>query len=288
MYYAVIIDETNRDSFLPQDGKEMTELADLWIGAVDDETDTACGILGADYITEEDGSPAFMIRVFSVSEQYEMKSVGDVLFRDLFDNAFALHCFAVFATEFIGEGEDELKTFLLENGFFEEDKKMPLYELSISDIKVRRPESELGCLLLSDLSEQQWEVFAEETEDYSFPLMDRSRYDRNLSVFLVDDDAVIQGGMLFSMRDDTVFVEGLAPYGSDEELLINDLVFWGSEGVKKRFGADARIKLYLPGDGRYRTMLLNLTGHKAVKLGELVNFTFEVPVSGGIVYEDPE
>ena len=61
---ATIIDESNRQVFFP-DGNEPAGCS-LFIGAVHEETDTACGILGVDS-TEDSG---IAIRYLYVAEEY--------------------------------------------------------------------------------------------------------------------------------------------------------------------------------------------------------------------------
>lgn len=201
-----------------------------------------------------------------------------MLLRFLQDLAADLECSAVFFSEVFSEEQGELQELLLRLGFFAEDVQLPLYEFSLSDVCVKKQKSEAGCVTLAELTPEQWKDFVRETDTYDFELSQPGDYEKDLSVFLVDDDGNVEAGLLFSKREEVLFAEAVAAYGSDEGCLINDLILWAREGAKKRLAPDTRVQVFLPARGTYRQLLMDATNKKAKKTGSLINYTYEVPV----------
>ena len=275
MYTPVLIDNENSALFLPDmelDG------ADFWLGMVEAETGEAAGILGADYI-QEDGVLSLSIGYIRVPEDETQRAVKAALIEYLLYLAYELGCASVYDAEMIAEnGDDSAEALLSDLGFFEDEKTLPLYSFNLNDLNVRKTKSDCGFLMLSEISDQQWDGFVRRSDDYSFSVMDIEDYDPALSLFLCGDDRDLEAGILFREREDVLFVEVIAPYGSDEEALINDMIYWGMDRAKKKFGASKDIQLYLPNDRTYRDVLMKVTGDKAKITGRLVNFVYDVPV----------
>ncbi len=276
MFCSVLIDQDNKDLFLP--GMDLSE-ADLWVGVVEEETSTACGLLGADYVPEEKERFSLSVTYLQMPKEVRKKGALETLFAFVVRAAYELSCVAVYEAESVdfdaGDGTGET---LLKLGFRQEEKSVPLYSFFLWDISIKTTMTEFGCLRLSDISRQQWESFCEESDGYSFSVMERETYDEHLSLFLVDDDRHLQGGILFRMRGEILFVEVLAPYGGYEQALINDLIYWGSEEAKIRLGREQQVQMYLPESKVYHQILMEVTKGEAKKIQSLTNFIYELPV----------
>ena len=279
MFFGVFVDEDNKEMFLDGIDSATLESADVWIGLVKEETDTACGVMGAESLYDKRNKLALAIRYVKVAEDYNEQEVVTEMLRFLCDIAADLKCSTVsFTKEVAEEGEDKTVELLSKIGFFTEDKKYPKYGFKVSDITVWDLESDTGSLTLNRLSDDQWKEFVEETKEYSFEVTKPSDYDGNLSVFLTDGRKDVQGGMLLSNREDKLFVDGIAAYGRDEEALLNDLVYWGREGAKKKYSADTEVDIILPAEKTYQNTLMKVTGNKAARVAKLMRFTYDVPV----------
>ena len=279
MFFGVFIDDNNKEMFLEGIDSATLGSADVWVGLVKEETDTACGVLGARSVIDNRNKLALSIRYVKVAEDYNERDVVTGLLRFLCDIAADIRCSTVsFTKEVPEEGEDKTVQLLSEIGFFSEDKKYPKYGFKVSDITVWDLESDTGSTTLGRLSEDQWKGFVEDTKDYSFSVSKPSDYDENLSVFLTDDKKDVQGGMLLSDRGDRLFVDGIAAYGSDEAALINDLVYWGRESAKKKYGQETEVNIILPADRTVQQTLMKVTGNKAERVAKLTRFTYDVPV----------
>ncbi len=150
----------------------------------------------------------------------------------------------VMALSVVPDEEDDRAGFFSGLGFFEEDRKLSLYQFVVSDVKIKKTMTGLGCLNPADLTDEQWKNFAMEASVYDFVIADREYYDPRTSVFLVDDDDNIQAGLLTSVRDKALFIEGVAAYGSDEGALTNDLIYWVSDAAKKCHSKDTLVYIH--------------------------------------------
>lgn len=279
MFFGVFIDDDNKDMFLEGIDPSVLDSADLWIGLVKEETDTACGVLGAESVFDKRDKLALSIRYVKAAEDYNERDVVTELLRFICDIAADIKCSTVsFAKEVPEDGEDTTVQLLSEIGFFAEEKRYPRFGFKVSDITVLDTESDTGSVLLNRLSDEQWKDFVKETEDYSFAVTDPSDYDGTLSVFLTDERKKVQGGLLVSDSEDRLFVDGIAAYGSDEEALINDLAYWGREGARKKCGQEKEVDIILPSDRSIQQNLMKLTGNKAKRIARLTRFTYDVPV----------
>jgi hypothetical protein len=280
-FAATLVDNENRGVFITPLSEDAKNSSDIFIGLYEEESDTACGVMAVDAVSDEsDESVALSVREMIIDQAYKCPEAERELFSFLQEAAMTAGCSAVFSSEYVPSvDEEERIAFYESQGFFEEEKRLPLYEFELSDVNAKDPVTGLGCLNLSDLSKDQWEAFAVEASKYSFEIMDRDYYDPKTSVFLVDDERSLQAGLLTSIRDGALFIEGIAAYGSDESALINDLVCWGTSAAQKGHKKDENIYMYMFSNRIYNNMLKGVTGGKVRKIGNLVNFTYEVPVS---------
>ncbi len=280
MLYAVLVDDDSKSMFLPDaDDIEVGE-DDIFVGLVDDETDTACGVLGAQPVSDGEDHIAITITFIRIAPGYEDRGGEKILINMLLDVAGALGCSAVHcAGQFLNDTDDNNEALLSELGFYPEEEKVSIYTFSVEDVKANDPESDLACVKLSDLKHEQWEDFVEETTDYDFFLLEPELYEKDLSIFLTDDNKKVQAGVLLSVDGKVLFVDAIAAYGRDQKLLINDLIRWSSDGAKKRLPGDTQVDIFLPSSRAYRDILMAATDKRAKKVGNLMTYTYETPVS---------
>ena len=274
MLYAAYVDDDNRELFSPV---IEDDTADVLIGLLDDETNKACGVLGAESVADGEDGHGLDILFISIAEGYEGRDGEKILVTFLMDLAVELECSAVSCTGVFEDGDDNSK-LLTSLGFYPEEEKLSRYSFLLSDISVEEPKSELGCRHLSELDEDQWEDFLYETYDSGMVVTEPGDYDKDISVFLVDDVDTVQATILMGKRDTVLFVEGVAAYGSDEEALVNDLIFWSTDSAKRSFSGDTELGIFLPVGRIYRDIIMAKTDNKAKKTGSLMTYTFETPM----------
>ena len=137
------------------------------------------------------------------------------------------------------------------------------YDFKLGDLCVKESKSSLGCLPLADLTEAQWEQFLRDTEEFSFTPEDRSAYNGRISVFMVNDEDTILGGLLVTASDREISVRGIASFGYNDAAIYNDLVFWADYTAQKRFGPDTTVHISLPEDPVCIRILMEDTGYRA-------------------------
>ncbi len=282
-FAATLIDDENREAFTAPLNADVMEECDIFLGLYEEESDTACGVLCAAVVPDGDEEKerfALSVREIFIAEGFRSDQAETALLRYLQEIAALYDCSAVFVPEYVSENDkDDREALFLSLGFYREDKKLPLYEIKTSDIKVSDNKSGFGCLNIQDLSDEQWKQFAAGASDYSFEITDRGYYDPKTCIFLIDDDGNIQAGLLTGLRDGDLYVEGIAPFGGDEETLVNDLVFWERDALKKHYKNDGSVFMYMIANRSYNELLKELTDGREKRIGSLVNFTCEVPVS---------
>lgn len=280
IFAATLVDDENRGVFVTPLSEKTKEECDLFVGLYEEQSDTACGVMAIAAVPEdEDGKVSLSAREVIIDDAYKSPEAEETLIRFLQEMAEEGECSAVYLSEYIPEeNSKERAEFMEDLGFFVDDKKLPLYEFSLSDIRDGKPMTEMGCVNVSDLSNAQWEYFVGEATASGLYIMERDYYDAKTSVFLVDDDDVVQAGLLTTIRDEALFIEGIAAYGSDEGSLIEDLVYWATSAAKKKMGKDTTVYLYMFFDRTHNMMLKDFTRGRAKKIGNLTGFTFEVPV----------
>ena len=276
---ATIIDDDNRDVFCSPLSEETARDCDIFIGLYEQETDTACGVLAAAAVPDgDDERVALSMREYFIADGYDCYEARKTMLRYLQEIAGLYGCTAVFVPEYIEEGDDEHRKELLSDmGFYEEDKVLSLYKIKVSDVKQIYDSGKKACLNLSGLSDKQWEQFVSEALVYSFDIEDRDYYDPETSIFLTDNEGNIEGGILAGIRDGNLYIEGIAPFGGDEETLIKELVASEYDAIKNKWRGKA-IYMYMLSNRIYNRILKEVTDGKAERIGSLVNFTYEVPV----------
>ncbi len=278
-FATTLIDDSNKDIFLIPLSEEAKEEADLFLGLYEEESDMACGVLAATTLKDEDDKMVLSVRELILDEKFKGPEAMTELIRGLQDVAIAADCSAVYHSEYIPEGDEEGKAdFFAGLGFYEEEKKLPLYEFKPSAIKAKTPQTDMECIPLSELTKKQWNQFKKETADYGFGLSDMTYYDQDMSCFLVDQNDNVQAGLLSTVRDGDLYLEAIAAYGPDEMALLNDMAFWLFGNIRTVLSPKATIYMYLFSEKMQAKLLFAFTGGKADKVGNLVNFTYEVPI----------
>ena len=281
-FAATLIDDTNKDVFLGALSEESIQDCDIFIGIYEEETDTACGVMALSVMPdreEDDDRFALSVREIVIAEDYRSDESEEVLFRYLQELAALYECSSVFVPEFVPEDSlENRESFFSGLGFYEEEKKINLYKIKVADVKAAKAGLEYGCLNIADLSDEQWDQFVTEASGYSFDILSRDYYDPRTSIFVTDDDGKIKAGLLTSMRDEKLYIEGIAPFGGDEESLVRDLIFWEKDALKKHYRKGDAVFLYMITDRFYNRILSDVTDGKAEKTGTLIGFSYDVPV----------
>lgn len=278
MFIPTLLDEKNGSAFLPALTSQAARDANLLIGVVETETDTACGVLAAELRADGERDD-FVILQLSVSEEFREKGAESALLRYLEDIASDIGCSSVYASELIMDGEEsENEQCYLGTGFYAEERSLPLKSFTLSDISVRNRKSDCVSIPLKSLSDEDWEEFQNKIRTTSFYVGERSEYDTGLSNFLLQKDGQICGGLLVQNEGQELFIDVMVAFGRDEEALFNDLFLELYKKSRLKKQQDTIVKMYQASGLVYQKMIWEMTGQKAKTVGKLVNYTYVVPV----------
>ena len=277
MFILTLLDEKNESAFLPALTAQAARNANLIIGVIETETDTACGVLAAE-LRADGERDSFVILQLTVAEEFRGKGAESAMLRYLEDITSDIGCSSVYASELIMDGEEsENEQYYLGTGFYVEDRSLPLKGFTFSDISVRSRKSDCACIPLMNLSDEDWDEFQNKIQTTSFYVGERSEYDKSLSTFLFQKDRQICGGILVQDEGQELFIDCIAIFGRDEEALFNDLFFELYKKSRLKKQPDTIVRMYQPSGFVYQKMLQEMTAQKAKTVGKLVNYTYVVP-----------
>ncbi|MCR5626781.1 MAG: GNAT family N-acetyltransferase [Lachnospiraceae bacterium] len=116
--FGVLIGEENEDMFLGIIPADIKESVDVAIGAVDEETDTACGVLSAEAL--ENGE--LMINFIYVEEEWRNKGAAKAMIRLLQEIAAGTDRTGITCGHWIPKDDgDPLNMVLNACGFYDDD-----------------------------------------------------------------------------------------------------------------------------------------------------------------------
>ena len=277
MFILTLLDEKNESAFLPALTAQAARNANLIIGVIETETDTACGVLAAE-LRADGERDSFVILQLTVAEEFRGKGAESAMLRYLEDITSDIGCSSVYASELIMDGEEsENEQYYLGTGFYAEERSLPLKGFTLSDIIVRSRKSDCVSIPLINLSDEDWEEFRDKIQTISFNVGERSEYDTSLSTILFQKDRQICGGILVQNEGQELFIDVIAVFGRDEEALINDLFFDLYKKSRLKRELSTIVRMYQPSGFVYQKMLQEMTAQKVKTVGKLVNYTYVVP-----------
>ena len=128
---AVFINGGNKDSFVHSLNEDLIKTSDLLIGAVDEETDTACGILALK-VTED---RFISIRHIYVHEEFRNKGAGRAMIQLLLEFADGSEANGIICSLCYSHESRGIAEFLMKEGFIADRSDDDLvYGISLGDL----------------------------------------------------------------------------------------------------------------------------------------------------------
>ena len=202
---ATLITEKNQDLFFESLSASVLDENDLFIGAFDEETDTACGVLAA--ATDKTTYLNFMY----VDPAYRKMGAGSAMLDMLTDILVSLDVceIACVCTRERKKGKakaDSVLDFLSHHGFEESGAEVfTTYEMKLSDITAPSVKGKDVTLIpLREASEHQWRAYRskvdammkDDKEGYILPLENKEFYDPECSFIALSKNARVAGAIL--------------------------------------------------------------------------------------------
>ncbi len=258
---ATLITEENKDEFLRAVPDKIREKCDLFIGAVDEESDTACGVIASELFQE--GS--IIIRHIYVDENYRDKGAGRAMITLLMDvakNADVMSAYAHVTVLYEEEDEDDMNAVrvLLDGCGFDEMSLGRIFSMKMSDIKQAKRRKGPLVFPLGTVGENEWnklmnlDAYAEDRDeysaDYSILSFDKKR-DCDGAVLVKDIGEVPMIDQIITVKDEETDMKEVlvdCAIGEMKQKLNEEdkiYVFIGDRSLEKTFWdySDGNLKL---------------------------------------------
>ena len=276
MFIATLIDETNGSLFLPTVSLENLVASDVFIGVVEVETDTACGVLAAESMHDAEGGILLAIREIFVDEAYRRKGAGRCLIRFLQDAAADWGAGALTCT-FL-ESDKNVSRFLKQMGFYEEKQKDTLYECALSDLSQMAGSTGLTHKPLSKLKDKEWDTLMQVAEKRGYAVNVRSYYDPKISTAVFDQEEKLQGAFLISVGEDGLFAEAMLPFTENNISELSELLYGAYESAVKLYAPEMKVFVSIHDDLAQEFYILDVAKINAKKTDSIVTYICESTV----------
>ena len=241
MMTGTLITEDNAELFMGAVGTNALVNSDVFIGVVDEETDTACGVLSAEAV----GDRTLAVRWIYVDESRRRKGAGRELINTLQDMAWEIGAGAIVCSRNKPLGKDDVTEFFLSCGFVQDEfSPTPVYSYKVSDISLRDIKKKTAEVVpLDEVSIKDWaemENAWKGLDAYDERLLDiiqnREFYDKNLSFAAMDSKGKFSGILVTSTDGQNIYLEDVFAGGDDPGLtayaMFKSLVLRALKAVK--------------------------------------------------------
>ena len=271
---STLITEDNAHLFIEGIPENVSDSADLLLGVIDEETDTACGVLAA----TADDVGNLQIAFIYVAESFRNKGAGKELLSSLKEiarDAGAMEISCIHERAPISDGVYEL---LEKNGYMLFDvATVSTYEGSLSDITVSEdmissiilPVSELSDAQAKDLMTLVNDLARQDNYGCVLPLEEIPDYDKDHSFVCFSQGGKITGALLVGARSGEISIEGIYAFGKSFEKIKRDLVAIAKEAVEEDYGPNFQVLMRPYTREQFQEMDM-LFGKKARKKEETV------------------
>lgn len=284
---GTLINESNSAQFLPAVPTEELTGSDLFIGVVDEETDTACGVLAAAAI----GDHTLAIRYMWVDENYRGRGAGTELVLTLMEAAGSMDAASIVCAHSRGNVSDGVSETLDKCGFVrDEEQTSPIYAVSLSELNLGRKgkKSDAGQGMkikikpLSGIDDKQWQVGGLNWKSNDGPVSGlrafsfrRDSYDLKLSFAALDKSEDITGLLLGTCNKDRSEYEFrvLSAMGKQAPRILRELIDHAAAAARREMGEDARI-IVSPVAQYSMNLLEQITDGAYIKVGETALYTY--------------
>ena len=264
------VNEKNGNLFLPAVDTLSLAVCDVILGAYDDKTDTACGILAAESTANDSIGYTLAIRHIYVDEAWRGKGVGRALVNALMDITTEVGAKAVLCSHIETEEEDEELSFFLEAlGFKRTKDSLPVYAFRLLEINAGKDNDKYSCRPLKELDAKEWLTFVRFADERSRVINVKSYYDENISFLAYDSEGELRGALLCSRRGVVLFTDVVLTTKDDRTAILEALVYNAVTEAGKFYSPGSEIGITLK-DQDQGMLLGELTEFKAEKIGSFV------------------
>ena len=261
-----------------------TELvkSDILIGVIDEETDTACGVLAADL----DEDHVIDIKYLFVAQDFRFRGAGTELVLTLIEAAEVLDATSITCTHSRGNLSNGIPELLDNCGFYTDDEEslmiygVRLSELIIDDVKFQT--SEIKIKPIGSIDDRKWVEYkvmwehdgGNESGRNGFSY-DRKSYDQNLSFIAIDQEGSIKGLLLGAKTQMGYEVLTLSAIGKDAPYIMYAILANARDAAKEQL-KDSTMIIFSSVSHSILQIIDHVSGGAYITLGKTQFFVYQV------------
>ena len=265
---AVLINDNNESMFVAALSEDIRESSDLLIGAVDEKTDTACGILAVSAV----GERMLSIRHIFVEESFRRKGAGLAMLNLLLRFANQNEARSVICPLYYDESRRDVVEFLMTEGFIADRGAASYsYIISLSDLKsLGRSSGSCRPVALGRISESKLEELAQSG-------IGPEEHLPHLSFVAYNSDDEPSGALLARMDEDTLVIDMLEAFDGAGDMagsVKNDLLAHLYQVSKHLLQGDTPIHIMVEEEDR-RVLLRHIDDEESALQGAFILLSYD-------------
>ena len=277
---TTLVTEKNAKMFLGVIPDNVMEISDLFLGVIDEDTDTACGVLSAMVDVDEN----LLLTFIYVDPRFRLRGAGKELIETLKELAEAGEVFEISCIHEKNISSNGVYELLESCGFTVFDPATTsTYEARLADISVPSVKSTSNIVPLKKISDRQWlkyqnKIGVLEKQDETgnvLSLAKREFYDPNHSFAYVGGEDKVLGELLVDVDGDDINVDELRVLEGDSAVVTLDLIVNAVKTAKKDFQEDTLVVVN-PLSEEHMELMNKLSKNRAKKRADTVVQIFSI------------
>ena len=278
---GTLINESNSDYFLPVIPTDILVSSDMFIGVIDDEYGTACGVLAA----EASEGHTLLIRYIYVAEEFRNKGAGEKLVMTFLEAAQEMEAEYILCTHSRGNESDGIEELLSRCGFVKDhEQTMPIFGVYPKELTLKKKNEKAANIVilpLGKIDDKMWQIGGINWKNEKGPinglnalLYKKEKYDERLSFAAFDTKEDLIGMLLVSKGEKAYEVEALSARGKDAPHVLYALIEKAIAVSAKEIGD--KLVMLRPETPQHLELFKRVTEGAYITLGETAVFTFDL------------
>ncbi|MCR5594672.1 MAG: GNAT family N-acetyltransferase [Lachnospiraceae bacterium] len=276
---ATLITKNNRQQFLQAVPRTLLKNCDVFLGAIDEDEDVACGVLAAEALPDH----SLAIRFIYVAEEYRRMGAGTVMIEALKDVAYEIEATGLICLHEAGNESDGIDELLTETLFYSNpDDSSFIYSVSLDQLEAGREMKHMMCFALSDISDKRWKSVGDKWRKlkgdpsvlHAFE-DDRKDYDQDYSFIYIDKSETSMGLLLVYENAGNYEIDTFQTAGKNADVAGLTLINNAVDRAKKNLPGDTRIIAEAAGE-KVEKLLNGLSGGAMVCVGKTTLYYFDI------------
>lgn len=272
MFDIVRITEKNRDGFLSVIDNYSLAVSDILFGAVDKDTDAACGVIAGESVRDHKLGYTLAIRFLFVEERHRRQGIGSGLVSALLEMAGDVGAAAVTCCRYESyDSTDDLREFFASVEAMMTSDTVPVYGFRLCDMVISEVKHDFQCGPLAKLPDLKWREFVRMAADRGEIINVKSYYEPACSVFVYDKTRNFRGAILISRRTGVLFVDHFIVANKADSKVTELLVTLAVKQATRRYTPGTEIGITTKNND-WEMIVADYTDEKTEKIGEFVEY----------------